>query len=73
MPNKMSCQTCGDSFMAGFIIGGIIAVIGVGIVCSDSYAVWDDTGEITIRADKEYYSLKKATDEEILKYIKENK
>ena len=70
----MSCQNCGDSFVTGFVIGFVIAASGfVLTIGSRTYSVWDDTGEIVIKANKEYYKLTKANDEEIIKYIKENK
>ena len=70
----MSCQNCGDSFVAGFLIGLVIGVSGFVLTIGNrTYSVWDDTGEIVIKANKEYYKLTKANDEEIIKYIKENK
>ena len=70
----MSCQNCGDNFVAGLFIGVFVAVLGfILTIGNKAYSVWDDTGEIVIKANKEYYKLTKATDEEIIKYIKENK
>lgn len=64
----------GDAFVVGGFLGCVLTFIFiVFIVFGGAYNVYDTTGEIIIKPNKEYYKLTKATDEEILKYIKENK